>query len=424
MSKGLYDYLKNSNEIRDSQKAILKAIDLALYQKNLDEAKQLFEKLNKNAIPPNSKFKIHLTFKEMQDNIIEYDEIIKGFQIDTIRIEIGYDLVPLVNSLKDNMIARIKSARKSLSLERGIVLPAIRVIDNLNLDNDQYQIFIKGALIDEGRLKINHHFVFPYPNGKLDLIEGIEEVEGAFKQKGKWITDDIKDKAEQQGYTIFTPLEIIDTHIREIAKSNASQFINRKEVYRLLEQIKLSDPIVYEEINKKSSLYQVKFILKKLLNDQISIRDIDGIFEAIIDALEESKIYEMIYDNVRVSQSNLIIENILKGKAQLKTIYFDEELEEQFIRSLFEKDYHLYHNINENMLEKIKSQLKEIIEEKIPKKNVPVVVVTPKIIRSIVDDVLYELRPLVNVLSKEELKTSRYFFESENIGLITFQRAS
>ena len=209
-------------------------------------------------------------------------EVVALIQPDPMEIEIGYGLIPLVEDRAgDNLLHRITIIRRQMALELGIVLPTIRIRDNLQLTPNSYVIKLRGIEVGRGELMM-HHFLAMNPGTAEDQIAGIAAVEPAFGLPAQWIEPANKERAEMLGYTVVDPASVVATHLTEVIRRLAPTILSRQDVQLLLNSLKESYPAVVEElVPNLLTVGEIQRVLQSLLAERVPIRDLVTILEAI-----------------------------------------------------------------------------------------------------------------------------------------------
>jgi flagellar biosynthesis protein FlhA len=224
----------------------------------------------------------------------------KMLKVDALELEVGFGLVPLVDAGQGgDLLDRIASVRRQLAAEMGVVMPPVRIRDNMSLDASSYRVKIRGNDVAEGAV---------FPNRLLAMdagvasgpIAGTKTVEPAFGLDAYWIEKAQKDQAEAMNYTVVDPSSVLATHITEIAKNHADELLTRDEVANLLEQLKEKAPKLVEEtvpgIVKTGELQKV---LQNLLRERVPVRDLEVILETLADWASKSKDLDVLTEYVR-----------------------------------------------------------------------------------------------------------------------------
>lgn len=209
--------------------------------------------------------------------------------LDPLSMELGYGLIPLVDKEKGaELLDRITSIRRETALELGLVVPRIRIIDNMRLGPSDYSLKIRGVEVGRGTIRMNQYLCIN-PGGLREDIEGEETRDPAFGLAAKWIREDQRERAERAGYTVVDPPSIVATHLTEVIKRHASSLLGRQEVRQILDQLKADYPAVVEEVSSALGLGDIQKVFQGLLREQVSIRNQVMILEALADYAGMSK---------------------------------------------------------------------------------------------------------------------------------------
>lgn len=220
--------------------------------------------------------------------------------LDPMELEIGYGLIPLVDPQEaGNLLDRITRIRRQMALDLGIVLPTVRVRDNLQLQPNQYVVKLRGVEVARGDLLINQYLAM---NAGLadEQIEGIPTTEPAFGLPALWIQASLKDRAELLGYTVVDPPSVLTTHLTEVIKGNAANILSRQDVQTLITNLKAEHPAVVDElIPGVLSIGETQKVLQNLLRERITIRDLVTIVETLADYARQTRDTEALTEYVR-----------------------------------------------------------------------------------------------------------------------------
>ena len=230
------------------------------------------------------------------------------------------------------MLDRVVMIRRQCALDLGMVVPMVRMRDNIQLKPDEYVIKIKGVEAARGELKIDHYMVMNPTGGPLE-IEGIDTVEPAFGLPAKWITADKKEKAELLGYTIVDASSVLATHLTEVIKAYSHELLGRQEVKNILDNIKEEYPSVVEElVPDLLSLGEVQKVLCNLLKENVPIRDMVTILEALGDYATLTKDTDLLTEYVRQRLKRVITDRFIYGK-KANVITLESKVEEEILNS-------------------------------------------------------------------------------------------
>jgi flagellar biosynthesis protein FlhA len=209
------------------------------------------------------------------------------------------------------LLNRIKSIRKQIALEMGIIVPPVRIRDNLQLDGNGYNILLKGVKVATGTI-FPDRFLVMNPEGSVDKIDGIPTKEPAFGLAAKWVDERQKEKAELNGFTIVDPATVIETHLTEVIKSYANELIGRQETLELVNGVKEKFPKLVEDLVPGIlDLGTVNRVLQNLLRERISIRNLRSILEVLASYGVQTKDVENLTERVRLSLRRQITESLL-----------------------------------------------------------------------------------------------------------------
>jgi flagellar biosynthesis protein FlhA len=238
--------------------------------------------------------------------------------LDPLSLELGYGLIPLVDRDKGaELLDRITRIRREAALDLGLVVPRIRIIDNMRLEPPEYVFKIKGVAVGRTKIKLNYYLSIN-PGGVREEIPGEKTKDPAFGLPAIWITEDQRERAESYGYTVVDPPSIIATHLTEIIKRHASEILGRQEVQSILDALKTDFPAVTDEVMKSLSIGIIQKVLQGLLQEQVSIRNMVTILETLADYATVTKDVGFLVEKVRQSLARQIS---LQYTDEAKTIH-------------------------------------------------------------------------------------------------------
>lgn len=285
------------------------------------------------------------------------ESVMELLNIDTIEIEVGYRLVQLLNvEMGGDLLERIAQIRRQTALDLGIVLPSIRVRDNLQLSPNSYQIKLKGVALETGEVYPERYLAMTAgdPVGNL-TINGIHSIEPAFGLPAIWIEPKDKDMAEMSGYTVVSASAVISTHITEVIKKCAYEIISRYDIQQLIDNLKkeISEEYV-DDIMKDITIGDIQIVVQNLLKENVAIRDLKTILETISLQSKINKNPTYLTECVRQALSRNICKQNLADTGELYVVTLAPEVENtiakgaspdgmsvtldpNFTRSLFDK---------------------------------------------------------------------------------------
>jgi flagellar biosynthesis protein FlhA len=255
---------------------------------------------------------------------------------DPLSLELGYGLIPLVD--KDQgaeLLERITRIRKEAALDLGLVVPRIRIIDNMRLEPSEYCLKIKGVEVGRGLIRIDHYMAIN-PGGERVPLEGEATSDPAFGLPAVWITSDQRDTAERDGYTVVDPPSIIATHLTEIIKKYAPEILGRQEVQSMLDALKDDYSAVVEEVRKHFSTGEIQKVLQNLLKEQVSIRNLVMILETMSDYGAVTKEAGFLTEKVRQTLGRQICLQYATNEKELKVLTIDPSVEQNIIDARME----------------------------------------------------------------------------------------
>ncbi|OHD71547.1 MAG: flagellar biosynthesis protein FlhA [Spirochaetes bacterium RBG_16_49_21] len=257
------------------------------------------------------------------------EEVTQLVQVDPLEVEIGYNLIPLVDPEQGGtLLERITNIRRRSALDMGLIVPPIRIRDNMELEPEAYSILIKGVEVGRGALQVDK--LMAMDSGEVEeKIEGEEFTEPVFGLKAIWIKTDVRDLAESRGYTVVDCPTIIATHLTEIIKRHADEILGRQEVQKLIDSVKADYPAVVNELieDRKMTLGDIQKVLQSLLRERVSIRNIVTILETLSSYVSYSKDPSFLTEYVRIALSRQITKDYMDQTNTLSVITVDPEIE-------------------------------------------------------------------------------------------------
>lgn len=294
------------------------------------------------------------------------EEIESYLQVDPLELEIGYNLITLVDiDQGGDLFDRITSMRKQLAIEMGIVVPPIRVRDNLQLGANEYLIKIRGNELAEGEIIVGHYLAMNAGNVEKAL-EGEETVEPAFGLPAVWIREDQRQNAEVAGYTVVEPSAVLATHLMEVIRRQADKLLGRQEVQQLLDNLKNDYSAVINELTPDQlSLGAIQKVLQNLLREGIPIRDLVTILETLADYSGMTKNVEVLTEYVRYALSDTIAKLFRDENGIVHAITLDPKIEQAITTSLQKQKQSnetlgLSPAVVQNILENIEAALESV----------------------------------------------------------------
>lgn len=255
--------------------------------------------------------------------------------VDQMELEIGYGLIPLVDvNQGGDLLERITMLRRQMAGELGLIVPPIRIRDNIQLNPNEYVIKIKGIDVGRGELMMGSYLAMN-PGNVSQRIPGIRTVEPAFGLQALWITESQKEAAELAGYTVVELPAVLATHLTEMIRRHAAEILVRQDVKTLIDNVKKNSPAVVDELTPGLfSLGEIQQVLSNLLIERVSIRDLATILELMANAAKISKDTVFVTEQVRLGLARQICRSFKNAQNQIGVITLDPELEQLFEASV------------------------------------------------------------------------------------------
>ena len=353
--------------------------------------------------------------EEDSENMKSNENVVNLLSLDPIEFEFGYALIPLVDASQGgDLLDRIVMIRRQLALDLGVVIPVVRIRDNIQLEPNEYRLKIKGNEVAKGELLLDHYLAMT-PDLDDDTIEGIETKEPAFGLPAKWISEEKKDEAELFGYTVVDPPSVVSTHLTEELKKNAHVLLGRQETKELIDHLKEEYPILVEEVTPDPlSIGEVQKVLAKLLRENISIRNLPIIFETLADFGKMTNDTDLLAEYVRQALSKQITKQFVGDRDTLHVITLSSEIESMFINNIQQTEHGNYLALDPQLQEKILQNVYQKIEQLSIEYDNIVVLCSPTI-RMYVKQLLERTMPQVAVLSYNELEPN---VQVQSVGVV------
>ena len=343
------------------------------------------------------------------------ENVMPLLNVDPIELEFGYGIIPLADSNQGgDLFDRLVMIRRQCALELGIIVPMIRLRDNIQLEPNQYIIKIKGVEISQGSIMFDHYLAMN-PGMAGEELEGIDTVEPAFGLPAKWINEQEREKAEIYGYTVVDPPSIIATHLTEIIKRNAHELLGRQDVKKLIDNVKENSPALVDElIPNQLSLGDVQKVLKNLLKEGVSIRNMVTILETLADYSGMTRDTDMLTEYTRQGLSRVISKQFIQHQPA-KVITVDQHLEQKIIESIQQTERGNYISIDPDVIQTILANLSRQMQKFVSLGEQPIVITAP-IVRLYFKRLTEQLTTDLIVLSYNEVDPS---VEIESIGMVS-----
>jgi flagellar biosynthesis protein FlhA len=268
--------------------------------------------------------------EEQTDDMKSPESVVNLLQIDPIEFEFGYGLIPLADANQGgDLLDRVVMIRRQMALELGMVVPVIRIRDNIQLQPNEYTIKIKGSEIAKGELLLDHYMAMS-PGFEDENIIGIDTIEPAFGLPALWIGEEMKEQAELSGYTVVDPPSVVSTHLTEVIKRHAHELLGRQETKQLVDHLKETYPALVEEVTPNTlATGEIQKVLTNLLKENVSIRNLPVIFETLADYGHMTKDMDLVTEYVRQSLSRQISKQMVTRGEPLYVITLSGQVEKK-----------------------------------------------------------------------------------------------
>jgi len=364
----------------------------------------LASRIKQNAETISKQEEIAVEEKEVEE-IRKPENVVSLLQVDPIELEFGYAIIPLADKNQGgDLLDRVVMIRRQLALELGVIVPIIRLRDNIQLAPNQYVIKIKGVEVARGELMLDHYMAMN-PGNVKDEIEGIPTREPAFGLPALWISETMRDRAEMMGYTVVDAPSIIATHMTEIIRRNIHVLLSRQDVQTLIDNAKENYPAVVEElVPKLLSLGEIQKVLSNLLREGVSIRDMGTILETLADYAPITRDPDMLTEYVRQSLGRAISSTYITPENN-DVITLDPQVEKIILDSVQRTEAGSYMTIEPAVSNRIISKVSGLCEKLMKMGKQPIVLASP-VVRFYFKRLTENAIPGLVVLSYNELDPS------------------
>ncbi|MET0182000.1 MAG: flagellar biosynthesis protein FlhA [Caulobacterales bacterium] len=323
--------------------------------------------------------------------------------MDEVRIELGFGLVPLINDVQGRRLTdQIKALRKSLAQDLGFVMPSVRILDNVQLPPDNYQIRVREMDAGEGKLKMSHLLVMD-PAGRAIALPGEAVKEPAFGLDAAWIEERARDEATFRGYTIVDPATVLSTHLTEIMKEHMADLLTFSEVKKLVKELPKETQSLLDDVAPAHISWSgVQRILQNLLKERVSIRDLTTIVEAIAEAAPVMHDLTQVTEHVRSRLTRQICWAHRSHEGALPIITLSPAWEQTFMESLIGEKNERHLALAPSKLHDFVADVRNAFEKAAKAGETPVLLTSP-MIRPYVRSLIERFRPSTAVMSQSEV---------------------
>lgn len=352
---------------------------------------------------------------DLEEEVKKPENVVSLLQVETMELEIGYRLIPLVDpSQGGDLFDRVTLIRRQTALELGMVLPPIRIRDNMQLEPTTYVIKIKGVDVAKGEIIPNYYLAMD-PGIVTQPIEGIPTIEPAFGLPALWVTETQRDEAEIAGYTVVDPPSVLATHLTEVIKSRAYELLGRQEVQALINNIKDDYNVVVSElIPNLMTIGEIQKVLVNLLKEGVPIRNLVTILETLADYAPITKELDALTEFVRQALARQITKMVQAEDGTIRVITIDPRLEQILLKVQEDAKTTSGYSMEPRLIQGIYGKLGELIQKATAAGYQPVLLCSPSI-RLTVRRITERLSNRLMVLSYNELLPD---VEVHSIGMV------
>lgn len=337
-------------------------------------------------------------------NLDSPEEVKALLPLDVMELEVGYGLIPLVDEAQNgNLLTRIRSIRRQFALDMGVIIPSLHLRDNLELKPGEYAVLIKGNKVGSAEILIDHLLAMD-PGDAKHKIKGVDTLEPAFNLPAVWVPESRKEEAMVAGYTVVDPSTVIATHLTEIFRRNLHDFLGRQEVQSLLDNLSQRSPKAVEDLVPNTlQLGVVQKILQNLVRENISIRDLLTIVEAMADYGQAIKDPDQLTEFVRQRLARTIVKPYLApSTGSLAILTLGPDIEQEFQSSLRKTDQGTFLAMAPGTAQAIIKTINNAAENAMVAEGQPVLLTSPNI-RPHLAQLITRFIPNLPVLSQAEI---------------------
>lgn len=314
-----------------------------------------------------------------KEEIRKPENIISLLQVDPMELEIGYSLIPLVDTGQGgDLLERIVMIRRQCALEMGLVVPTIRIRDNIQIKPNSYIVKLRGIEIARGELLLDHYLAMNAGTA-YEEIAGIDTIEPAFGLPALWITEAEREHAELAGYTVVDAVSVLATHLTEVIKSHAAEILGRQETQNLVDNVKQNNAAVVDElIPDLLTVGEIQKVLANLLKENISIRDMASIMEVLADYARLTKDTEILTEYVRHSLSRQISRQYAQNNI-INCVSLDPVAESLIANNIQRTEAGSYVSLDPNSMQRLLNGLNVELKKMTDLGYLPIVITSPNI---------------------------------------------
>ena len=314
-----------------------------------------------------------------KEEIRKPENIISLLQVDPMELEIGYSLIPLVDTGQGgDLLEQIVMIRRQCALEMGLVVPTIRIRDNIQIKPNSYIVKLRGIEIARGELLLDHYLAMNAGTA-YEEISGIDTIEPAFGLPALWITEAEREHAELAGYTVVDAVSVLATHLTEVIKGHAAEILGRQETQNLVDNVKQSNAAVVDElVPELLTVGEIQKVLANLLKENISIRDMASIMEVLADYARLTKDTEILTEYVRHALARQISRQYAQNNI-IHCVSLDPVAESLIANNIQRTEAGSYVSLDPNNMQKLLNGLNVELKKMTDVGYLPIIITSPNI---------------------------------------------
>jgi flagellar biosynthesis protein FlhA len=331
------------------------------------------------------------------------EPISTALHIDVLRLELGYGLLPMINSEKGPKLTdQIKALRRQIATDMGFVMPSVRIQDNIQLQSNSYVIRVKEIVAGRGDLQ-PHQLLVMDPRGEPIQLPGTPTKEPTFGLPAMWVDEPHREEALFKGYTVVDPPTVITTHLTEVIKDNMSEMLSYSETQKLLEEAgKTHQKLIADIVPSQISIGGIQRVLQNLLGERVSIRDLPTILEAIAEAVTHTRNLTAITEHVRGRLARQLCDTNTSGDGVIPLVTLSPEWEQAFAESIVGQGDDRQLAMAPSRLQDFIAKVRQTFERFAMMGETPVLLTSP-LIRPFVRSIVERFRPATTVMSQNEI---------------------
>ena len=356
------------------------------------------------------------TAENQAEEIRKPENVVSLLQVDPIELEFGYGIIPLADvSQGGDLLDRVVMIRRQIALELGMVVPIIRLRDNIQLNPNQYIIKIKGIQVTEGEILFDHYMAMN-PGFVEEEISGIPTFEPSFHLPALWITESQRERAESLGYTVVDPPSIIATHLTEVIRSHVDELLTKQDVQNLINNVKESNPVLIDElVPKLLGVGEIQKVLQNLLREGISIRDLLTILETLADHAATTRDTDVLTEYARQSLKRAISSKYFPANEVTSVVTLDPKVEQEIMASVKQTEQGAYLTLDPEKTKAIMASLETEIA-KLENLGKNAIIITSPIVRMYFKKLTEDYFKDLIVVSYNEVESN---IELQSVGMVS-----